>query len=153
MQAFEGMMQAKAAEAQAMRAANAGKKKEDGIKFLAENGKKKGVTTTASGLQYEVLKEGTGPKPLATDQVNVHYHGTLIDGKVFDSSVERGEPITFPLQGVIKGWTEGVQLMPVGSKWRFTIPSDLAYGDQGAGEDIGPGETLIFDVELLGIVK
>lgn len=153
MQAFEGMMQAKAAEAQAMRAANAGKKKEEGIKFLAENGKKKGVTTTASGLQYEVLKEGTGPKPLATDQVNVHYHGTLIDGKVFDSSVERGEPITFPLQGVIKGWTEGVQLMPVGSKWRFTIPSDLAYGDQGAGDDIGPGETLIFDVELLGIVK
>ena len=153
MQAFEGMMQAKAAEEQKMRAANAGKKKDEGVKFLAENGKKKGVTTTASGLQYEVLKEGTGPKPLATDQVNVHYHGTLIDGKVFDSSVERGEPITFPLQGVIKGWTEGVQLMPVGSKWRFTIPSDLAYGDQGAGDDIGPGETLIFDVELLGIVK
>lgn len=153
MQAFEGVMQAKAAEEQKMRAANAGKKKDEGVKFLAENGKKKGVTTTASGLQYEVLKEGTGPKPLATDQVNVHYHGTLIDGKVFDSSVERGEPITFPLQGVIKGWTEGVQLMPVGSKWRFTIPSDLAYGDQGAGDDIGPGETLIFDVELLGIVK
>lgn len=153
MQAFEGVMQAKAAEEQKMRTANAGKKKDEGVKFLAENGKKKGVTTTASGLQYEVLKEGTGPKPLATDQVNVHYHGTLIDGKVFDSSVERGEPITFPLQGVIKGWTEGVQLMPVGSKWRFTIPSDLAYGDQGAGDDIGPGETLIFDVELLGIVK
>ena len=88
-----------------------------------------------------------------TDSVSVHYHGTLIDGKVFDSSVERGEPTSFPLQGVIRGWTEGLQLMPVGSKWRFHIPSDLAYGDQAQGDDIPPGSTLIFDVELLGIVK
>ena len=153
MQAFENMMQAKAQEEQKARMANAGKVKEDGLKFLAENGKKKGVTTTKSGLQYEVLKEGDGPKPVATDRVNVHYHGTLISGKVFDSSVERGQPITFGVQEVIKGWTEALQLMPVGSKWRIYLPSDIAYGDQGAGEDIGPGETLIFDVELLGIVK
>jgi FKBP-type peptidyl-prolyl cis-trans isomerase FklB len=134
-------------------AAAAGKYKEEGQKYLADNGKRKGVTTTASGLQYEVLKEGTGPKPAVTDSVSVHYHGTLIDGKVFDSSVERGEPTSFPLQGVIRGWTEGLQLMPVGSKWRFYIPSDLAYGDQAQGDDIPPGSTLIFDVELLGIVK
>jgi FKBP-type peptidyl-prolyl cis-trans isomerase FklB len=153
MQAFENMMQAKAQEEQKARMANAGKMKEEGIKFLAENGKKKGVTTTKSGLQYEVIKEGTGPKPVATDRVNVHYHGTLINGKVFDSSVERGMPITFGVQEVIKGWTEALQLMPTGSKWRIYLPSDIAYGEQGAGEDIGPGETLIFDVELIGIVK
>jgi FKBP-type peptidyl-prolyl cis-trans isomerase len=153
MQAFEGVMQAKAQKEQAAQMAEAAKAKEEGIKFLAENGKKKGVTTTKSGLQYEVIKEGSGPKPAATDQVQVHYHGTLVNGKVFDSSVERGEPITFPLQGVIKGWTEGVQLMPTGSKFRFFIPSELAYGEQGAGDDIGPGATLIFEVELLGIVK
>jgi FKBP-type peptidyl-prolyl cis-trans isomerase len=153
MQAFEGMMQAKAAEDQKQRMADAVKVKEEGAKWLAENGKKKGVTTTKSGLQYEIVKEGTGPKPVATDKVNVHYHGTLISGKVFDSSVERGQPITFGVQEVIKGWTEGLQLMPVGSKWRLFIPSDLGYGDAGAGDDIGPGETLIFDVELLGIVK
>lgn len=161
MDAFNKVMQAKqearvkADEAREMaeRAAGAAGAKAAGAKFLAENGKKKGVTTTASGLQYEVMKEGSGPKPAATDQVKVHYHGTLTNGKVFDSSVERGEPITFPLQGVIKGWTEGVQLMPTGSKFRFFIPSELAYGDTGAGDDIGPGETLIFEVELLGIVK
>lgn len=146
MQAFEGSMR----EKEAMRGQEA---KATGDKFLAENGKKKGVTTTASGLQYEVLKAGEGPKPQATDRVNVHYHGTLIDGKVFDSSVERGMPITFGVQEVIKGWTEALQLMPVGSKWRIFIPSQLAYGEQGAGGDIGPNEALIFEVELIGIVK
>ncbi|MFN7563844.1 MAG: FKBP-type peptidyl-prolyl cis-trans isomerase [Prosthecobacter sp.] len=152
-QLMQSKQQAKMLEEQKEMAAAAGKYKEEGKKYLAENGKRKGVTTTASGLQYEVLKEGTGPKPAVTDSVNVHYHGTLIDGKVFDSSVERGEPTSFPLQGVIRGWTEGLQLMPVGSKWRFHIPSDLAYGDQAQGDDIPPGSTLIFDVELLGIVK
>lgn len=146
MQAFESSMRAK-------EMARGNESKEAGEKFLAENGKKKGVTTTKSGLQYEVIKEGTGPKPAATDRVNVHYHGTLIGGKVFDSSVERGQPITFGVQEVIKGWTEALQLMPVGSKWRIFIPSALAYGEQGAGSDIGPNEALIFDVELLGIVK
>jgi FKBP-type peptidyl-prolyl cis-trans isomerase len=152
-QLMQSKQQAKMLEEQKEMAAAAGKYKEEGKKYLAENGKRKGVATTASGLQYEVLKEGTGPKPAVTDSVNVHYHGTLIDGKVFDSSVERGEPTSFPLQGVIRGWTEGLQLMPVGSKWRFHIPSDLAYGDQAQGDDIPPGSTLIFDVELLGIVK
>jgi FKBP-type peptidyl-prolyl cis-trans isomerase len=146
MQAFEGSMR----EKEAMRGQEA---KATGDKFLAENAKKKGITTTASGLQYEVLKAGDGPKPQATDRVNVHYHGTLIDGKVFDSSVERGMPITFGVQEVIKGWTEALQLMPVGSKWRIFIPSQLAYGEQGAGGDIGPNEALVFEVELLGIVK
>ncbi len=124
-----------------------------GAKFLAENGKREGVTTTASGLQYEVLKKGDGPKPVPTDRVNVHYHGTLLSGKVFDSSVDRGQPITFGVQEVIKGWTEALQLMPVGSKWKLFIPSEIAYGDRGAGGDIGPNETLIFEVEVLGIVK
>lgn len=134
-------------------AAKGSESKAKGAKFLAENAKKKGVTTTKSGLQYEIVKPGDGPKPAATDTVNVHYHGTLIDGKVFDSSVERGEPVTFPLQQVIKGWTEALQLMPVGSKWRLYIPSELAYGENSPSPDIGPNETLIFDVELLGIVK
>ncbi|MFO1483733.1 MAG: FKBP-type peptidyl-prolyl cis-trans isomerase [Verrucomicrobiaceae bacterium] len=146
MQAFENSMRAK-------EMARGNEAKTAGEKFLTENGKKKGITTTASGLQYEVLKAGDGPKPVATDRVNVHYHGTLLDGKVFDSSVERGQPITFGVQEVIKGWTEALQLMPVGSKWRIFIPSGLAYGEQGAGGDIGPNETLIFDVELIGIVK
>ena len=106
--------------------------------------------TTESGLQYEVLEEGDGPRPTATDQVRVHYHGTLIDGTVFDSSVDRGESITFRLDGVITGWTEGLQLMPVGSKYRFVIPSGLGYGQAGSGE-IGPNSTLIFEVELIGI--
>lgn len=128
--------------------------KEEGVKFLAENAKRKGVTTTKSGLQYEIIKEGTGPKPAITDTVSVHYHGTLVNGTVFDSSVERGMPATFGLQEVIKGWTEGLQLMPVGSKWKFAIPSDLAYGDSGSPSGgIGPGVPLIFEVELLGIVK
>lgn len=127
--------------------------KAKGAAFLAENKKNKDVVETASGLQYKVITMGTGAKPTATDKVKVHYHGTTIDGKVFDSSVERGEPITFPLNGVIKGWTEGVQLMPIGSKFIFYIPSDLAYGDRGAGQDIKPGATLIFEVELLDIEK
>jgi FKBP-type peptidyl-prolyl cis-trans isomerase FklB len=143
--------QKKMQEDDAKASAGAGKNKEEGAAFLATNGKREGVTTTASGLQYEVLKKGDGAKPTATDTVKVHYHGTLLDGKVFDSSVDRGEPISFPLNGVIKGWTEGVQLMPTGSKFKFFIPSDLAYGDRGAGGDIGPGATLIFEVELLAI--
>jgi FKBP-type peptidyl-prolyl cis-trans isomerase FklB len=122
-----------------------------GKKYLEENAKKEGVSVTDSGLQYEILKEGTGPIPTAKDRVNVHYHGTLIDGTVFDSSVERGTPATFGVTQVIKGWVEALQMMPVGSKWRLTIPSEIAYGERGAGGAIGPGATLIFDVELLGI--
>ena len=129
-----------------------GSVKEDGEKFLAENALREGVTTTESGLQYEVIKMGRGKKPAATDRVKVHYHGTLIDGTVFDSSVERGEPIVFGLNQVIKGWTEGVQLMPIGSKFRFYIPQELGYGAQNAGS-IPPYSTLIFEVELLGIEK
>jgi len=122
-----------------------------GVKFLEENKKKSGVVVTASGLQYLVEKEGTGPKPLATDTVKVHYHGTLIDGSVFDSSVERGEPTEFPVNAVIKGWTEALQLMKVGSKYKLFIPSDLAYGDRAAGPKIAANSTLIFDVELLEV--
>ena len=125
--------------------------KQAGIDFMSENAGREGVITTPSGLQYEVITEGTGASPSATDQVTVHYHGTLIDGTVFDSSVERGEPATFPLNGVIPGWTEGLQLMKEGGKTRFYIPSDLAYGDRAASELIGPGSTLIFDVELLKV--
>jgi FKBP-type peptidyl-prolyl cis-trans isomerase FklB len=123
----------------------------EGREFLENNAKDPDVKTTASGLQYKVLKEGEGPKPVATDKVTVHYTGTLINGDVFDSSIERGEPATFPLNGVIPGWTEGLQLMNVGSKYKFFIPSDLAYGDRGAGQKITPGATLIFEVELLAI--
>ena len=122
-----------------------------GQAFLDENAKKEGVTTTASGLQYEVLTNGTGATPVETDQVTVHYHGTLVDGTVFDSSVERGQPATFPVNGVIPGWVEALQLMNVGSKYKLYIPSDLAYGERGAGGSIGPNETLIFEVELLSI--
>ncbi|WP_430406882.1 FKBP-type peptidyl-prolyl cis-trans isomerase [Fluviicola sp.] len=126
--------------------------KQEGEKFLAENGKKEGITTTASGLQYEVIESGTGAKPKSTDTVNVHYHGTLIDGTVFDSSVTRGIPATFGVHQVIKGWTEALQLMPVGSKYRLYIPEDLAYGAHPhPGGAIKPFMTLIFDVELLGI--
>jgi len=123
-----------------------------GEAFLAENAKKEGVTVLESGLQYEIITEGTGEKPTATNQVKCHYHGTLIDGTVFDSSVERGEPATFPVNGVIAGWVEALQLMPIGSKWKLTIPSNLAYGEQGAGQQIGPHTTLVFEVELLEIV-
>lgn len=129
-----------------------GDTKEQGEKFLAENKLKEGVIVTESGLQYEVLKMGKGKKPAATDRVKVHYHGTLIDGTVFDSSVDRGEPIVFGLNQVIAGWTEGVQLMPVGSKFRFYIPQNLGYGERAAGS-IPPYSTLIFEVELLGIEK
>ena len=125
--------------------------KEEGVKFLEENGKKEGVHTTASGLQYVVEKEGTGKQPKATDNVTVHYTGRLINGKVFDSSVSRGEPATFPLNRVIPGWTEGLQLMKEGAKYVFFIPSDLAYGAQGAGADIPPHSTLIFEVELIKV--
>lgn len=124
---------------------------EKGRKFLEENGKREGVVTLPSGLQYEVMKAGDGPSPKATDKVTVHYHGTLIDGTVFDSSVERGQPATFPVNGVIKGWVEALQLMKVGDKWKLFIPSELAYGSRGAGGDIGPNEVLIFEVELLSI--
>ena len=124
-----------------------------GEAYLADNAKRPGIVTTASGLQYEVLTQGDGPVPAATDQVKVHDTGRLIDGTVFDSSVERGEPATFGVTQVIPGWVEALQLMPVGSKWRLHIPSALAYGPNGAGGVIGPDATLIFDVELLEIVK
>lgn len=124
-----------------------------GEAFLAENKKKPGIVTTASGLQYMILKEGTGPKPAVTDKVKVHYHGTLIDGTVFDSSVERGEPIELMIGQVIPGWVEALPMMPVGSKWRLFIPSNLAYGDSDAGPVIKAGSTLIFEVELLDILK
>jgi FKBP-type peptidyl-prolyl cis-trans isomerase FklB len=120
-----------------------------GEDFLEANKKKPGIVALPSGLQYEVLVEGAGAKPLATNKVTCHYHGTLIDGTVFDSSVRRGQPATFPLNGVIKGWTEGLQLMPTGSKWRFYIPPHLGYGDRQMSAQIGPNSTLIFDVELL----
>lgn len=129
------------------------KNKVAGEQFLAENKAKPGVTALPSGLQYVILKEGTGEKPTINDKVKTHYHGTLIDGTVFDSSVERGEPISFPVGGVIRGWTEALQLMPVGSKWKLFIPSELAYGDRQAGAKIGPGSALIFEVELLAIEK
>ena len=122
-----------------------------GAAFLAENAKKANIVTTASGLQYEVLTPGTGASPSATDNVTVHYKGTTIDGEEFDSSYSRGEPATFPLNRVIAGWTEGVQLMKEGAKYRFYIPSDLAYGAQGAGRAIGPNAALIFDVELIKV--
>ena len=125
--------------------------KEAGEKFLKENGQKEGVHTTASGLQYVIEKEGTGKSPKATDNVTVHYTGRLLNGKVFDSSVSRGEPATFPLNRVIPGWTEGLQLMKEGGKFVFFIPSDLAYGAHGAGADIPPHSTLIFEVELIKV--
>lgn len=126
------------------------KNKEAGDAFLAENKKKKDVVTTASGLQYQVLKQGSGPAPKESDVVKVHYHGTLTDGTVFDSSIERGEPATFPVGRVIRGWVEALQLMKVGSKYKLFIPSDLAYGENSQGK-IPPSSTLVFEVELLGI--
>ncbi|WP_439555090.1 FKBP-type peptidyl-prolyl cis-trans isomerase [Dyadobacter sp.] len=125
----------------------------EGEKFLAENKKRTGVTTTESGLQYEVIKTGDGPKPSATDKVKTHYHGTLTNGTVFDSSVDRGEPVEFPVNGVIKGWTEALQLMPVGSKWKLYIPYQLAYGERAAGPQIPAYSALVFEVELLEIIK
>lgn len=134
--------------------AKAKKNTEAGAKFLAENGKKEGVKTTASGLQYQVITEGTGAKPKASDVVKVHYKGTLLDGKTFDSSYDRGEPVVFPLQGVVPGWQEGLQLMTVGSKYKFWIPAKLGYGEAGTpGGPIGPNETLVFEVELQDVVQ
>ena len=133
-----------------MEQAAAGNKKE-GEAFLAANKGKDGVVTLPSGLQYKIVTAGTGPKPTTSDSVVCNYRGTLIDGKEFDSSYKRGQPATFPVTGVIKGWTEALQLMPVGSKWQLFIPADLAYGDRGAGADIGPGSTLVFEIELLSI--
>jgi FKBP-type peptidyl-prolyl cis-trans isomerase FklB len=127
------------------------KNKVEGEKFLAENKKKPGIVTLPSGLQYQVIKMGTGPKPTPSDRVQVHYHGTLINGTVFDSSVERNEPMTHSASGFIRGWNEALLLMPTGSKWKLFIPADLAYGDQGAGGDIPPGSALIFDIELLKV--
>jgi FKBP-type peptidyl-prolyl cis-trans isomerase FklB len=122
-----------------------------GEDFLAANKNKPGVVALPSGLQYEIITEGTGVKPTASNKVTCHYHGTLIDGTVFDSSVRRGQPATFPLNAVIKGWTEGLQLMPTGSKWRFFIPPSLGYGERQVSAQIGPNSTLIFEVELLGV--
>jgi FKBP-type peptidyl-prolyl cis-trans isomerase FklB len=138
------------AEQEKMEKAGAANKTE-GEAFLAANKAKEGVVTLPSGLQYKILKEGTGPKPAATDTVICNYKGTLINGTEFDSSFKRGQPATFPVSGVIKGWTEALQLMPVGSKWQLFIPSGLAYGDRGTGAEIGPNATLIFEVELLSI--
>lgn len=126
--------------------------KEKGEKYLAENAKKEGVVTLPSGLQYQVIKEGNGRKPKATDKVKCHYEGMLIDGTLFDSSIQRGEPATFPLNGVIAGWTEGLQLMQEGAKYRFFIPYQLGYGEQGAGASIPPFAALVFDVELIEVI-
>jgi FKBP-type peptidyl-prolyl cis-trans isomerase len=139
------------ADMEARNKAAAEKNRTDGQSYLSANSAKDGVKTTQSGLQYKVLKSGTGPSPKSTDTVKVHYHGTLIDGTVFDSSVERGEPATFQVGGVIRGWVEALQLMHVGDQWQLTIPAELAYGDQSPGGAIGPNSTLIFEVELLGI--
>jgi len=138
-----------------MQAIEAEKSKElsaEGGAFLETNGKREEVTVTASGLQYEILTAGEGEMPTAASTVRVHYHGTLIDGSVFDSSYDRGEPAEFPVNGVIAGWTEALQVMPVGSKWRLAVPYNLAYGERGAGGKIGPYTTLVFDVELLEII-
>jgi FKBP-type peptidyl-prolyl cis-trans isomerase FklB len=138
-----------AQEAKAHAAGDASRKQ--GEAFLAANKSKDGVVALPDGLQYKILTAGNGPKPSASDTVTVNYRGTLINGTEFDSSYKRGQPASFPVGGVIKGWTEALQLMPVGSKWQLFIPADLAYGDRGAGGDIGPGETLVFEVELLSI--
>ncbi|MCB0530558.1 MAG: FKBP-type peptidyl-prolyl cis-trans isomerase [Lewinellaceae bacterium] len=151
-QCFTSFNTAAQAKAEEKNKAQAEQNKVAGDKFLAENKKRKEIMTTASGLQYEVLSKGTGTEsPKATDRVRVHYHGTTIDGGVFDSSVERGEPITFGLNQVIKGWTEGLQLMKVGDKFKFYIPADLAYGDNSPSPKIPPGSVLVFEVELFDI--
>lgn len=153
LRALEQQAQAQQAQHNADMQQVAAKNKAAGEAFLAANAKKAGVKTTPSGLQYQVLKMGAGARPKPTNTVKTHYHGTLINGKVFDSSVQRGEPVEFPVNGVISGWTEALQLMPVGSKFRLFIPAKLGYGERGAGGAIGPNETLIFEVELLDIVK
>jgi FKBP-type peptidyl-prolyl cis-trans isomerase FklB len=136
---------------QAQQSKAGGKNAVEGQKFLEDNKKKPGVVVLPSGLQYQILKEGNGELPKATDKVTTHYHGTLINGEVFDSSVDRGQPASFPVNGVIQGWQEALQLMKVGSKWKLFVPSELAYGNQGAGPKIGPGTALIFEVELISI--
>jgi FKBP-type peptidyl-prolyl cis-trans isomerase FklB len=148
MQELQTEMEAKF-QAQAGKAGDANKR--EGAEFLAANKNKPGIVTLPSGMQYEVLTEGTGKTPGRTDKVTTHYHGTLIDGTVFDSSYDRGQPATFPVNGVIAGWTQALMLMKEGAKWRLYIPSELAYGAQGAGGEIGPNTTLIFDVELLKV--
>ncbi len=149
--AFAALQDEMTKKQQTMKMQAADTNKTQGETFLAANKAKPGVVTLASGLQYKILKEGTGPKPLAGDSVVCNYRGTLIDGTEFDSSYKRGQPVTFPVGRVIKGWTEALQLMPVGSKWQLFIPADLAYGDRGAGQDIGPNATLIFEIELISI--
>jgi FKBP-type peptidyl-prolyl cis-trans isomerase FklB len=139
------------AKQEAMMQQMSGMNKKEGDAFLAANKGKEGVVALPSGLQYKILTRGSGAKPTASDTVVCNYRGTLVNGKEFDSSYRRGQPATFPVGGVIKGWTEALQLMPVGSKWQLFVPSDLAYGERGAGPDIGPGATLIFDVELVSI--
>lgn len=138
---------------QEARAAKGVNNKKAGEAFLATNKQRPGVVTTASGLQYEILRAGNGTVPTAKDKVKVHYHGTLIDGTVFDSSVERGQPIEFAVTGVIQGWVEALQLMPEGSKWKVFIPYNLAYGERGSGQKIGPNCALIFEIELLQVIK
>lgn len=151
-QAISAALQAFTAQQEAKAMAELEAQAEAGRAFMAENANRDGVVTTESGLQYEVLTEGEGgASPVASDSVNVHYHGTLVDGTVFDSSIDRGQPVSFPLGNVIPGWTEGLQLMSVGDKYRFFVPAELAYGANGAPPIIGPNATLIFDVELLGI--
>jgi FKBP-type peptidyl-prolyl cis-trans isomerase FklB len=149
---FMAGMRALGEAGEAERVAQAGTRLAEGRAFLAENAQRDGVVTLESGLQYEVLEEGTGPRPDHSDVVSTHYEGRLLSGETFDSSMARGEPARFPVDGVIEGWVEALQLMPVGSKWRLYVPPELAYGEQGAGGVIGPNETLIFDVELLEIV-
>ncbi len=146
---FQKMQAAKTAEA----AKSSEPNRKAGEAFLAENKKKTDVVTLPSGMQYQIMKMGDGPKPLATDKVRTHYHGTLIDGTVFDSSVDRGQPAEFPVGGVIQGWVEALQLMPVGSKWKLFIPYNLAYGERSAGAAIKPYSALVFEVELLEILK
>lgn len=138
-------------EQRVSRERDAERNREEGAAYLSENGAREGVSTTESGLQYEILEPGDGASPGPMDQVTIHYRGTLLDGTVFDSSYDRGEPATFSVGGVIPGFAEGLQLMPVGSKYRLVIPSDLGYGPQGTGGDIGPDATLIFEIELLAI--
>jgi FKBP-type peptidyl-prolyl cis-trans isomerase FklB len=150
-QDIQTAMMALQQEMQQKQGAKGSENKQAGEAFLAENKNQEGVKTLPSGLQYQVLEEGTGKSPAASDKVTTHYHGTLIDGTVFDSSYERGQPATFPVNGVIAGWTEALQLMKEGAKWRLFIPANLAYGEQGAGDAIGPNTALIFDVELISV--
>lgn len=150
---IEAAYQAHEAKSKAKLAESGKKLSAEGDTFLKENAEREGIITLESGLQYEVMQSGDGEKPTASSTVKTHYHGTLISGEVFDSSVDRGQPSEFPVSGVIAGWTEALQLMTVGTKWRLFVPPNLAYGERGAGGQIGPNMTLIFEVELLGIVS